>query len=135
MTTQEQLEEIRNFPYRAEKIVNRIRKANASVMPRSPELSDMPKAKRDGDIMAEATSIMADEKKRLDEYFARIRAIEPTAWADVMKIPKPSQRHVIILYYFERVETWEDVAEVTGYSESQVYRLRDSAIEFLERCE
>lgn len=134
MTTEKDLMEIRSLPKILEKMCGELQAVSDRLYPASPILSAMPKGSPNHGKMPDAISILEDEKQRLLDYVASINEKEVRAWNDTMKIPNPSARNIIILYYFERVETWEEVERLTKYSNSQVKRLRASAFEFLSSC-
>lgn len=134
MTTEKDLMEIRNFPKILEKMCGELQAVSDRLYPASPILSAMPKGSPNHGKMPDAISILEDEKQRLLDYVASINEKEVRAWFDTMKIPDPGDRNTIILYYFNRIETWPDVADVMDYSLAQVKRHRDAALKFLSSC-
>lgn len=124
--------DIRTYPKIFAKMCEDLQRASDKQYPASPVISGMPHGSGYGDRISDAVSILNDEKNRLYEYVASIREKEHRAWNDTLKIENHSERHAIILYFFQRVETWDEVAEIMNYSLSQVKRHRDNAYVFLE---
>lgn len=54
---------------------------------------------------------------------------------EVLETLDPSEYEVIRLYYFQRPRryTWEGVAQKTGYSKRQCYRIRDTVVTSIGR--
>ena len=98
--------------------------------PRTAVLSGVPSSKKHSDI--------SDIMVKLDDTLKMVRAAEDQALNTcaaieriILNIPDGVDSDIIHMRYIE-FETWDKIAEKTGYSEKHVYRIHNRILEKLD---